>query len=236
LFQNSKMKQIILLTITLLTSNLIQAQANGKLAFSAFFSPDYSYRTLSSSDSLNNLYKDIKDNHEKALYAYTSGINVSRKLFSIFAIETGLNYNKRGYVFDSASTTGNYTINQSYIYNYLQIPVRLKIFIPKGRYNFYITGGVSGMMLVDALKSSTETKNGLPSVSQEKLTNAVVNRFNYNMLFGVGLDYRITKRFYLKVEPTFSKTLDSIRKDKLSTYLYSGGVNLGFLYVFKKAK
>ncbi|MBI3234455.1 MAG: hypothetical protein HYZ42_10520 [Bacteroidetes bacterium] len=75
------MKQIILLTLTILTSNLIQAQANGKLTFSAFFSPDYSYRTLSSADSLNNIYKDIKDNHEKALYAYTSGINVSRKLW-----------------------------------------------------------------------------------------------------------------------------------------------------------
>lgn len=229
------MKNLFLSLLILLTLP-IMAQSNGKLAVSFFVSPDWSYRTLTGNDSLSKVVSDIKNNYENAMFTYTSGIMVSRKLFSVLAFETGLNYNKRGYTFDSSALSGNYGIKNTYVYNYLQVPVRLKLFIPSGKWNFYITGGVSGMMLVDALKNSVETKNGIPNVSQDKLKIEALKQFNYNMLFGVGLDYELLKRLYFKVEPSFSKTLDSIRKDNFKTYLYSSGVNVGFLIVLKKGK
>lgn len=229
------MKKVVLFIVYIIFNISTKAQSNGKLALTLFVSPDYSYRSLLSSDSLTNVISNARNNQENAIITYTAGASLSRKVFGIVAIETGLNYNKRGYVFDSSATAGNYSLNQTYIYNYLQIPVKLKIFIPHiKRYNIYITGGVSGMMLLDAVKNSIETKNGLPTVSNEKLKNDVVKKFNYNVLFGLGLDYRVTKRFFLKVEPSFSKTMDSIRKEKINTFLYSGGINLGLLFILKK--
>lgn len=227
------MKKIFLVFCILFTCEGF-AQSNGKLAVSFFVSPDWSYRTLQGIDPLSQAVSEVKNNYENAMLTYTSGMMVSRKLFGVMAFETGLNYNKRGFVFDSSSIFGNYSLSTTYIYNYLQVPVRLKLFIPSGKWNFYITGGVSGMMLLDALKNSVETKNGIPSVAQDKLKNEALKQFNYNMLFGVGLDYQLLKRLFLKVEPTFSKTLESIRKDNLQTYLYSTGLNVGFLVVLKK--
>jgi hypothetical protein len=229
------MKKVVLLLLYISSIITLKAQSNEKLGLALYFSPDYSYRSLLSNDSLSKAVSVARDNQETAIFTYTAGASLSRKIFGIIAIETGLNYNKRGYVFDSSATAGNYSLNQTYIYNYLQIPVKLKIFIPHiKRYNLYITGGISGMMLLDALKNSIETKNGLPTVSNEKLKEDVVKKFNYNILFGLGLDYRITKRFFLKIEPSYSKTMESIRKEKINTFLYSGGINLGLLFILKK--
>lgn len=176
----------------------------------------------------------MKNNYEQAILAYTAGLNVSRKLFGPIAIETGFNYSKKGYTFDSSSLTGDFNLHKSFIYNYLQIPARIKLYIRQGKRNFYLTGGVSAMMLFDVLENSIETKNGLPTVSKPKLKEEVIKKFNYNVLFGIGLDYQITKRFYVKIKPSFSKTLDSIKNEKLQTFLYSASVNLGFLYVLRK--
>lgn len=68
------------------------------LSLGAFFSPDYTYRTLSSRGSdMGNYIVSYRNSTEIPQYGYTTGMNFIFRIDGKFALDAGVYYSKKGY-------------------------------------------------------------------------------------------------------------------------------------------
>jgi hypothetical protein len=59
------------------------------------------------------------------------------------------------------------------------------------------------------------------------------DKINLMMLAGFGLDYLISERLFIRVEPIYRRSLTKIRDASSDFYFWSLGANVGVYYHFK---
>ncbi|MDZ4757695.1 MAG: outer membrane beta-barrel protein [Bacteroidota bacterium] len=227
-------KYILILAANLFIYGNLFAQHKGyKSAIGITFSPDYAYRSLLTTDSASKIIKEIQRNPQNGIMGFTSGLDYRFKLFGLVNIETGLNYTRKGWSSDSVNS--KFVITNLFNYNYVVVPVKIRINLPAGRRRlFYINAGVSGGVLLGAAKTVTTSYfTGTFKTDKTAIKSDVSNKIYYSMVFGFGLDYRMVSNLYFKIEPNFQRTMSEYSKETLSSFLNSGGVNLGLLWGLK---
>ncbi|HRN94808.1 MAG TPA: hypothetical protein PL084_08790, partial [Chitinophagales bacterium] len=55
-------------------------------------------------------------------------------------------------------------------------------------------------------------------------------KVNISPLISVGIDYKINSRMNLRVEPTFRYGVLKLMDTPITTYLYSGGLNISYYF------
>lgn len=58
------------------------------------------------------------------------------------------------------------------------------------------------------------------------------NRFNISPMVSIGLDYRLTDKMSLRIEPTFRYGLLKIIDSPITAYLFNAGLNVGYYIGF----
>lgn len=244
------MKNICFLTAMILASGLIRADLPTYRNFQQdkspkdykkytgfFFSPDYAYRVLTSKDSISKITAALKNDREKAVLGFTTGVIYNRKLFGTFYVESGLNYMRKGESsqIDSLTLQDPKRWMEINTYNFLQVPIRLRINFPSGRTNTFVNAGVTGQFLINAVKETTQTfiNNGASSTTRQAVKADIYNRFLTGVYLGIGFEYRMISRLFVRVEPNYQTTISSLTKTNIGTALYSAGINLGLLWGLK---
>jgi hypothetical protein len=227
------MKYIHTLFIAMVLSVAVNAQSNCKFGVGLHFSPDFTFNNFENSDSLHNSWVKLKNQREKAILGYTSGISIQGKLAGILSFESGLNYSKKATEtqFDSTINGVPSTLDEQSIYNYLQVPLKLKFHFASGKTTIYLTAGTSAMFLLDAAKN-TSIAGGVPTKTDLKAS--AIKQFSSSVLLSIGFDFQLAKRVFFRVEPNVARTLDSIKKEGVSNILASAGLNMGLFFVGRK--
>lgn len=233
------MRKIILLPFFAFAILTISAQSNRKLLIGGTFSPDYSFRILTTSDTSSYALMKNKNSQDRAFLGFTSGVVFQKKLLGIFGFETGLNYSRKGEQTsrDTINPMGGIAfgrLNEVSLYNFLCIPLKLRLHFTRSKSSLFVTAGVTTNYLLDAFVESAMTSKGQTSTFKTEINKNLYHVLLFNTMFSVGADFQLMKRCFLRVETNFSKSINSFRTDNLNSYLYSGGLNIGLLFGSKK--
>lgn len=113
--------------------------------------------------------------------------------------------------------------------NYLNIPLILQFeFLSKDRLGMFIRGGISGQILMNErfeLQEVTSPDSPLRLIDGETLVKpSGIERHIFNYLVGAGLDYRLSPRFSITLEPTYTRSLNPLVKNELIIHSATFGI------------
>lgn len=232
--------------------------SNRKFQLGVFFSPDVCYRTLESNGEVpildteyNERLISMRNEREVPKISFTSGINIGFQVSPTFGIETGIHYSNkgfstkmevlnygnmidasRGFVYDNQSQTEPTKLKFVYNFEYIDIPLKLNITLGKKKIAFISSFGVITNLLIEAsTKSVSEYANGDKKRNTEK-SNFEYNKFNISPCISAGIAYRISTRMSLRIAPAFQYGLIKIIDAPITGYLFSGGLNIGYNFLF----
>jgi len=112
-----------------------------------------------------------------------------------------------------------YTTNMDIIHTEIEIPISLKYNIPMGKVNPFVLGGVSPSLLVESNIQNIEgvyleANEEFPVQPRQEIgTGKFKNRFNYSMIFGGGINYKIGLN-YIVFEARYSLGMMNVTNTK----------------------
>ncbi len=205
-----------------------------KMAIGISFSPDYCFRKLKP-DADAEWLADGRDSREVAKFGYTVGATFAYKLNERLNISLGVLFSDSGektkkYSVDEGLPIGQEPIRYSYNYHhyYLNVPVKANYFILTGKLKVYVTLGVSANIFLNN-KTTFQTHYANSTTKESFKSREGFSALNFSVLGGCGLNYPVNAKTTLMIEPIYRRSINSITTSPIKYYLYSGGINIGFL-------
>ena len=200
------------------------------------FSPDNSYRILTG-DSYDI---DRRNETEKARFGYTGGLAVNFNLNKVFGIESGIQYSDKGFSgknywhVDGDDDYYEWWQKEVHHFHYIEIPLKARFVTGERKVRFSGSIGVTTGFLVGVATTTKYSDDRKTRTKQNDAEN--YNRLNFFFSGSMGIDYKITQKSSIRIEPTFQYGLLSTIKSKdndLSEHLCSVGVNISYLIGIK---
>lgn len=204
-----------------------------RLSIGANFSPNYSYRTLKSPSS-SQWIVDLREKTEQAAFGFNTGLSIQYLLTKRLEIELGIQFSQQTHafkdieIFDINGGPSLGTADNRYIYQYLEIPLRVNYRIVNKKFFSYITAGISlNLLLNDKTKAWARFNNGDTKFSNTKTSIRDFNKTIIGLIGGVGAGYHINKKLSLRLEPLFRYSLIPLAEAPIEQYNYSIGCQVG---------
>ena len=232
------MKKIILLLLLVVPFSVFSFNSDSlrtkKIQIGVTFSPDFCFRKLKATTD-SKWIADGRDSLEIPKFGYTAGISLEYKVNTKLFLSSGILFSDCGektkeYSVDNV-TFGQEATKYSfkYHYYYLNIPVKANYFIVNRKIKFYLTAGLSAnIFLYQKTTFLTHHQN-----SDKKASTKSNNGFaplNFSALIGCGINYPISPKTKLLIEPIYRRSINSIIDAPVKSYLYSIGMNVGILF------
>ena len=113
-------------------------------------------------------------------------------------------------------------------FKYIELPLILRYRVVDRRLGFHFLGGLSSNFLVGNSAWYQDAGN-----KEQIGTTGNLRPVNYSSVVGLGVDYSISKRFHINLEPTFRYYLNSINiGSMIKSHPYTIGFYTGLLYTF----
>ena len=204
-------------------------------------SPNFSYRVLSNSSGEQSVDDEIDflNNREEAAFGYriaaVGGLRVSNNWTleagvayvencSIFNLSFGNNGDpRRGIVPYDDATVGELKTCLSYV----GIPLRIIWNLGTEKMKVLASFGLSPQILLNQM-TTAKLDNGNEWVTDFSEDAA---GFNLSPSFGIGAEYRLSERFFLRAEGIARFGVVNVNEDSpINSYIYSSELNVGVNY------
>ena len=188
---------------------------------------DYGYRTndIAFSSSLDNATSDQIDNIDYTMSSRS--LVVSSKVNT--RVEEAVTQNSfadtSSQDVSAVTTSRDGVLEQQF--GYLEVPVELNYAIVNNRFGINLIGGVSSLFLVD---NSISLSSGELTTEVGEANN--VNSINFSTNVGFGLNYKITSKVQLNLEPVFKYQLHTFSETDGTFNPFSIGVYSGLSFKF----
>lgn len=213
----------------------------GKKQFGIIYSPEYSFRTLRATTEAKP-FSDLRDNIEIPKFGYSTGINFSYQLSSTCSFEVQALFSDKGEktkkydlknpVIVASQDKVPYLISFVNHYYYLDVPLKINYYLITKKIKFYLTAGISAnAFLYQKTISTIDYKDG-SSETSTSVSHPDFQKINFGVLAGFGMNYNLTDKYTLKLEPVYKHSITSIVTGPVKSYLYSAGINIGFARIF----
>ena len=112
-------------------------------------------------------------------------------------------------------------------FGYVEVPVELNYAVTDGKFGVNIIGGVSSLFLVD---NSISLESGNLKTDIGEANN--INSLNFSTNVGLALNYKVTPKIQLNVEPVFKYQLNTFSNSSGNFQPFSLGVYSGLSFKF----
>jgi len=208
-----------------------------KVQLGVTFSPNYAYRTLKG-DSESFVLQG-RNEHEIAKFGFSGGLNVGFNPNSWFGIESGILYTNKGYRTEKdyfkqdqevAILNNSQWIRTVYSFHYIDIPLKMRFSARLDKISFFAAAGITtGFLAVQ--KNTIQCEREKDSASPNYASH--YNRINLSPTVSAGIDYKVTSKSSLRIEPIYRYGVLNINKDSgpglISQYLWDAGVSVSYL-------
>jgi opacity protein-like surface antigen len=209
-----------------------------KWAVGLTYSPDFCFRVRYAKASEKGSSNII----EKGKMGFTAGVNVLYQLLDRVGVEFGALYSTKGqktHVTASSwlSPTEGQVIeperHTSYTYNYLEIPLKVNVNLVNKRLKIFPSIGCSANIFMGKTTSTHFVNGDRPRTITSKDYNAEnIPSTEFAILAGLGLSYDLTKKVFVKLEPSFRTFIRPLVDFPVSGTFYSVGANTGIYLKF----
>jgi hypothetical protein len=205
-----------------------------KFSIGINISPELAYRRLIVNGTDPYLFYILAEReNEIPLLGLTTGFDFTYFLKQNFAIQTGINFLRKGYKtheFPFVDANGNIMgeSEMRFNYYYLEIPFGIKARAGRKKVRFAVNAGISAGYLLSQINAF-----GNPGETRRSVNQATAfDRFNCFVYAAMGLDARLGKKAGLIIQPTCRFGLSQVMSAPISEQLWSVGLNTGFYYSF----
>lgn len=232
----------LLLSISVFSKNDDTIKA-GKRQFGLMYSPEYSFRSLrSTSDADAKTSLEFRDKMDIPKFGYSAGINFSYQLSNKYSFEVQALFSDKGErtkkydlqnpIIIASQDKIPYHISFINHYYYLDLPLKINYYLFVKKVKFYVTAGISAnVFLFQKTTSTVDNKDGSSEISSS-VSHPNFQKINFAVLLGLGMNYNITDKYVLKIEPVYKHSVISIVNAPIKSYLYSIGLNVGIARIF----
>jgi opacity protein-like surface antigen len=212
-----------------------------KFAIGLVFSPDYCYRTLKPDASSAAQYAaSYRNGNELSKFGLTTGLGFLFHMNRRLTFETGIFYSDKGEKSKDIDLGPpgqdpliGQSMNATWHYRYLDIPVQINYFLLTKRFKLFVTGGVSmNIFLSEKVTQHMNFSDGHTTTTTNTVLNPGFIPLNFAAVAGLGASYDLNKHFTLRLEPVFRHSITTIIDAPVKGFLYSAGLNTGLYYQF----
>jgi hypothetical protein len=234
------MKNLLLFTSVLLTSCLFSQNEYPKSQIGISFSPDFNYRLLKNNDgsASSDMVIDSRNSTETPMFGYTTGIHYCYNFTNVIGLETAIQYSLKGYKTDDFVIFSPFpepnlpeSIQINYNYNFIDIPVKVNFSIGKKKVCFFTSVGVVTNIFINETQV-TKYRYADGALEKSAKTDFDYKRFGLSPMISAGINYSITPKMNLRIEPTVRFDVLKIINTPVTGYLYNAGVSIGYYYGF----
>jgi len=234
------MRKLLAIVGTLLSLTTMGQNADTaipkKLAIGLTFSPDYSYRSLKPDNSGESM-AEWRDSFEIPKFGYTTGLSLVYRLNKRISMEAGIQFSDKGeqtkqraLIYFQPEPKAPDKIKYTYSYLYIDVPIKAYFRLTDKRLKLFLSVGLSPNIFIAQKITSYLTYEGGSTQKSTSSSFSGLSRINLAVLGGLGLDYELTDRINLRLEPIYRRSITSIIDAPIKAYLYSIGVNMGVYY------
>lgn len=154
-----------------------------------------------------------------------SSINFEKDVQTLVIADAGRQELANSFIGEPTGVIGNGSLEQRF--NYIEIPMEAVYTISDKRVGLSLIGGVSTLLLNDnqVLLLSDEVTTTLG-------TSNAVNDVSFSTNIGIGIDYKMTDKLQLNLEPSFKYQVNGFDSDAVDFNPYYLGVYTGVSYKF----
>ena len=204
-----------------------------KFSIGITFSPDYCYRILKSNDSDSKTI-EYRDSIEVPKFGFTTGFAFLYNVNNRFNIEAGLLFSDKGEKSKIdlgpnllSDPSQPIKVSATNSYQYLDIPIKANYSIIDKRLRLFISAGIStNVFLIGKETFIAEYEDGSTKKRSHDFS-VDFSKINFAALVGLGLDYDLTNKVRIRIEPIYRRSINSIIDAPIKGYLYSVGLNAG---------
>ena len=154
-----------------------------------------------------------------------SSVNFANDVETLVISDAGRQELLESFIGEPTGVTGTGSLEQRF--NYIEIPMEAVYTISDKRIGLSLIGGISTLLLNDnqILLSSEEVTTTLG-------TSNAVNDVSFSTNIGIGIDYKMTDKLQLNLEPSFKYQVNGFNSDVIDFNPYYLGVYTGVSYKF----
>jgi len=182
------------------------------------------FRTLEpNADFLNTPLGERANEFKLSIWNYTIGMITPLSKYIYF--DGGLSILRNGEQYSWESTTSDSTYNYQTRYNYLGLPLQLKL---QGGQNFkyFIGGGILPQMYLSYKQEQQWSEAiGTKRKGEEKINNQI-NSFAFSWIASAGVEFQFENNFGLRFSGTYRKQINNTYS-KYSDYIHKANA-IGF--------
>lgn len=212
-------------------------------------SPDICFRTLkiNNENEISALSLNDRNKNERPIFGYSSGLALCYNIDRHWGIETGLRYSNQGFVYVMSDLTFGDQIDPVYglmhptqetitevIYrdNFhdVDLPVRVVFTAGRNKLRFVSSLGVNTNVFINATRTMV-VKHANGSTDRSSQPHPInYDVVNFSPTASIGMDWRMSDKMHLRVEPTFRYGLLKISNTPIAIYLWNSGMNVTCYY------
>jgi hypothetical protein len=236
------MKYTTLLLLILFSVNILgQAVSNidkqKKIQIGISFSPDICYRSLfnQGGDWRDNEIIKVRNETEIPNFGYHSGVSFCYNFKKWLGLESGVQFSNCCYAtkyiilhpLDPEPSLPD-KIKTFYNNYYIGIPLKVNFSVGKKKVRFFSSLGLSvDLFLLETQLAKLKYSDGRIVKDRQKPHN-LYKKILMSIIAGAGLDYKISQRLSLRIEPVFRYDVINIIDTPVTANLWDGGINIGF--------
>jgi hypothetical protein len=156
-------------------------------------------------------YSEIKQEKVESELHFSKYITSPYSIYSSLGeMQVDASVMKDGFFMAAPVDSFRFKTTYSQSVKFLNVPLNIKLNLLKNKFNVYIDAGLNTQIAI-------KQKSTL-NLIKENFTNTIeyndikVNRLNYSVLLGLGLEYKVYKRFGIFVEPNIRYGLTNMSK------------------------
>ena len=234
-----KTLQLLLLSICFSTISLAQQAGNWQIGLR--FSPEFCYRSID--DTEGSLYgywtSEGRNKVELPQFGLTTGLRVGYLLGDHLSIETGLQYQHRGYhtkrnqyIMPAVNAQPLGYVTYSRDYHSLGIPLGLNYTIGQKKLRVLLSLNAAADYIVRA--KSVSKMEGPYGVDIDNSPDRHLRKFNIYATGGCGVEYAYSEIISFRAEAVYRRSMMKIGKPVMAIYepkyLWNSGIDFGIYY------
>lgn len=210
-----------------------------KIQVGALYAPNYCYRTLKSTADASWL-SDNRNSSEIPKFGFNAGLTLRYRIATRVSIGFEIVFSDKGektkkYPLENSLTTNEAlkaptAISYKYHYQYLDMPVKVNYLLCTGKTSFFITAGISVNAFINRTTGITTSYDDGSETKTKSIQHPKFEKINFAVLGGFGMNYDLTAKYTLRVEPIYERSLNAISNTPVKSYLYALGINFGIAY------
>jgi len=237
-------KVTIIISLQFLLNHFLVGQdtlRNKKFNLGAFVSPDYSYRMLPNNTGIADTIARLRNSLEIPKFAYTLGLDFLYQIRKRMALSLGFQYSIKGektksqvYIFSSlprSSTSTPLPTSSYFKYNttYIDLPLRIDIYLSKKKIAPFISAGISTNIFLFEKIKQFETFVGGEQSERTYAGNKTYYKINPQFQLGGGVVIVINKS-RLRVFPIGRISVLRVNSGPVNGYFYSFGLGINYFF------